>query len=73
MLSPRKKKKKKVPSNIGFRFIKVELFVLLLFLGVYRICISSSESFTKVSSSLLLERHKKEHSVLVPKSRERGE
>ena len=34
---------KKKLNNIGFQFIKVELFVsLLLFLGIYRICISSA-------------------------------
>lgn len=49
---PPRKRKKKVLNNISFQFIKGEFIVsILLFLGVYRICTSSPESFKKPTLS----------------------
>lgn len=36
-----------VLNNTGSQLINVELLVLLLFLGIYRICISPPESFKR--------------------------
>lgn len=45
------RKKKKVLNNIGFQFIKKFIVSILLFLGIYRICTSSPESFKKPTLS----------------------